>query len=361
MPKIIFVHLLNDLSGSPKVLSQIIKSVNDRGYRTFLYTGQGGTGFLDGLPSKNRYFYYKRFRNRYATLIAYLISQVILFLKLLRYVNKDVIIYVNTMLPFGAALAGFVIRKPVYYHVHEMSVKPLLLKKFLRFIIQITARKVIYVSKALRDAEGFVNLSTYTIYNALPSAIVNKAEAHNYDLSNRHFKVLMISSLKSYKGVQEFMKIANALKNNTQIQFCLVLNAQEKEIEEYFNGYKFFSNMNIIARQENVVPFYQDASLVLNLSRPDQCVETFGLTVLEALAFGIPVIVPPVGGPAEIVREGQEGYLMSSYNTSEIAEKITRLSQDKPSYERLSKNARRRAGDFSENKFIKQILEVINE
>ena len=79
--------------------------------------------------------------------------------------------------------------------------------------------------------------------------------------------------------------------------------------------------------------------MVLNLSKVDECVETFGLTILEAMAFGIPVIVPPIGGPAEIVTDGVEGYVISSYETNDIAKKIKELSMDKAKWTELSINA----------------------
>ena len=112
--------------------------------------------------------------------------------------------------------------------------------------------------------------------------------------------------------------------------------------------------------QADVIPFYNKASLVLNLSHVDAWVETFGLTILEAMAFGIPVIVPPVGGPAEIVTDGIEGYLISSYETNNIAEKIKTLSLDKDEWTRLSRNALMRSKDFNEKVFNKKLIEVLN-
>ena len=43
------------------------------------------------------------------------------------------------------------------------------------------------------------------------------------------------------------------------------------------------------------------ASVCLNLSQQPDWVETFGLTIWEALTQGTPVIVPDVGGPLEII------------------------------------------------------------
>ena len=127
MKKIIFIHLLNDFSGSPKVLSQVIKACENEAIEIELFTGKSESGFLSGLTANHHHYFYKRSENKWMTLVTFMSSQLILFFKLLKYMNKDVVIYVNTMLPFGAALAGFVMRKPVIYHVHEISLTPLAL------------------------------------------------------------------------------------------------------------------------------------------------------------------------------------------------------------------------------------------
>ena len=54
--------------------------------------------------------------------------------------------------------------------------------------------------------------------------------------------------------------------------------------------------------------FYNEAAIVINLTNPKLAVETFGLTPLEAMSAGLPVIVPTVGGIAEMVGDGDNGY-----------------------------------------------------
>ena len=360
LKKHIFVHLLNDFSGSPKVLSQVIQSVHERGGELELFTGKSGAGFLSGLTENHHQYFYKRSRNRFITLLSYVFAQTVLFLKVLRYFNEDVVIYVNTMLPFGAALAGFVIRKPVIYHVHEISLTPLLLKRFLKSVIKLTANKVIYVSKAVRDSERFEDINDYVLYNVLSSSFVTKSMEQPLRANNEDFNVLMIASLKSYKGLEEYIEIAKILESNSRISFTLVINAVQKDVATYFKDKELAHNIEVLSSQSDVTPFYNKASLVLNLSRIDAWVETFGLTILEAMAFGIPVIVPPVGGPAEIVTDGIEGYLISSYETGTIAEKIESLSVDRVKWLRLSKNALRRSKDFKEEIFNKQLIEILN-
>lgn len=358
--KIIFIHLLNDYSGSPKVLSQVIKAVQKKGCDTELYTGKSDDGFLSGLIDKHHYYFYKRFENKYLTLITFMLSQVSLFFKLLKYRNEDVVIYVNTMLPFGAGLAGKMMGKPVYYHIHEISLTPASFKQFLRSIVQKTASMVIFVSKAVEEAEFLDNIPQEVIYNALPDAFMEAAVKTPYHVQHDgSFNVLMVCSLKAYKGVDEFVKIASICQSTPHIHFTLLLNAEQPEIDAYFGKETLPTNLTLVARQKNLVPFYEKTSLLLNLSRVDQWVETFGLTIIEAMAFGIPVIVPPVGGPAEIVHDGQEGYLVSSYETEKIAGLITELLKDEERCLALSKAARKRAEDFEEAVFEEKIDKLL--
>ena len=48
MNKIIFIHLLNDFSGSPKVLSQIVKSYKNKNHDVELFTSKD-EGFLSNI------------------------------------------------------------------------------------------------------------------------------------------------------------------------------------------------------------------------------------------------------------------------------------------------------------------------
>ena len=360
MKKIIFIHLLNDYSGSPKVLSQVIKVAQKNNYEVELLTGQGSAGFLSDLTKNNRNFFYKRVNNKYITLLNYLFSQFSLFFKILSYRNEEVIIYINTLLPFGAGIAAKMIKKPVIYHIHETSINPKLLKKYLRAVVSLTADKVIFVSKFLQENESFSQKREFIIGNALSENFRRQANLKDYMWkNNRNFCVLMICSLKIYKGILEFLMIASQSPKN--INFFLVLNASRLEIDNFFAKYNVSENVQIFDRQTDLSTFYLQADLVLNLSRTNEWIETFGLTIIEAMAYGIPVIVPPVGGPVEIVCHGIEGYCISSYETNSISQKIKELSENELLCNELSRNAKKRSKDFSEENFGSRILNALDE
>ncbi|AOE83161.1 glycosyltransferase family 4 protein [Pseudomonas sp. TCU-HL1] len=356
MKKIVFIHLFNDRSGSPKVLSQVIKVAQNLGFDIETLTSSHKNGFLDNPPGVLRKIFYRRSEKKLLTLCYYLISQAILFAKCLQYRKKDAIFYINTMMPFGAALAARLINKPVLYHVHETSITPRPLKSFLRWIIRITASKIIFVSNYLLQAEGFDKKQQHVIHNAIDICAEQAPKKPSVD----SFNVIMICSLKGYKGVYEFLQVAESLIKNPLFRFTLVLNANPEEINSWFSGTAIPANVTLLPRQTDVKIFYESADLLVNFTRPNECIETFGLTILEGMSYGVPVIVPPVGGPAEIVSNDCEGFLIPSYEVKKISDVIERLAGNIEQYSRLSRNAHARAKDFSLAMFEEKIAGVID-
>ncbi|MGB3297333.1 MAG: glycosyltransferase [Phormidesmis sp.] len=55
--------------------------------------------------------------------------------------------------------------------------------------------------------------------------------------------------------------------------------------------------------------------------------EAFGIVAIEALACGVPVIAYRLGGPAEIVRSGETGWLVDSGDVAGLVGAIARLDQ----------------------------------
>lgn len=356
MSRIVFVHLYNDRSGSPKVLSQVINAVFSYGVDVDVLTSSYADGFLNNVPGSKRSIFYKRSENKLITLFYYIFGQIYLFFQCFMYFRQDVVFYINTMMPFGAALAAKLMGKRIIFHVHETSLRPKTLKHFLRFIIQLTANKVIFVSKYLLEKESFFKKQQHVIYNALDFPLDRMLKDRD---CNVKFNVLMICSLKKYKGVSEFILVADRLLNEKLIDFTLVLNAEKNEIDDWFESVKIPSNVTIYPRQSDVSKFYKSANVLLNLSHPDEWIETFGLTIIEAMSFGIPVIVPPVGGPAEIITNGKEGFHIVGYDVSSISNIILDLASNKSMYSSLSINALNKSKIFSIELFNQQIIKAI--
>ena len=118
----------------------------------------------------------------------------------------------------------------------------------------------------------------------------------------------MICSLKRYKGVKEFMDLASAVSGFRDVELRLLVNEDDHAIKRFFEGWELPGNTKVFNNCADSRVHLSRADVLLNLSVPEEWVETFGLTLIEAMSFGVPCIAPEVGGPPEIIQDGVHGY-----------------------------------------------------
>ena len=360
MKHIICFHLFNDYSGSPKVLKIVLEGLLKKGYQIDLITSTGGA--LDELlyyKNLSKYSYPYRFSNNpIVTMLRYCMVQLYTFILTFRWLfYKDVAFYINTLLPVGPALAGRIMGKRVVYHYHENAFVKGTFYKVLATIMQKLAHEIICVSEY---QASFLQQKkcVITIPNALPQNFVNRLTP-NFKTAFERKTILMLGSLKLYKSPLEFIELAKRLP---QFVFVLVISDTKENIDIFIEKYQInvYKNLTIYPRQNDVVPFYNQASLVLNLSDKKQVVETFGLTALEAMSAGLPVIVPTEGGIAEMVVDGENGYKIDVQNLNQIAECIKTILSDETLYMELAQNALAYSKIFSEAKMVNSIEMILN-
>lgn len=69
--------------------------------------------------------------------------------------------------------------------------------------------------------------------------------------------------------------------------------------------------------------------------------ETFGQTIQEAHASGLPVVAPTKGGQRHLIRDGVDGYLVEHTRWGAFRERVWTLTQDDHLRHNMSQNARR--------------------
>jgi len=88
--------------------------------------------------------------------------------------------------------------------------------------------------------------------------------------------------------------------------------------------------------QKNIAPFYKIMDLNVLPSRN----EGLGLTLIEAMAAGVPCIGADSGGIREIIDDGVGGFLFAPGDSKALAEKIRALQEDTETRDRFIRNGR---------------------
>jgi glycosyltransferase involved in cell wall biosynthesis len=80
--------------------------------------------------------------------------------------------------------------------------------------------------------------------------------------------------------------------------------------------------------------------------------ESFSLVTYEAAAAGLPILAPPLNGIRDLLRDGENGFLVtrSKPSITSALERITTLSEKQR--QEMGENARRSAASFSEERFV---------
>jgi glycosyltransferase involved in cell wall biosynthesis len=87
--------------------------------------------------------------------------------------------------------------------------------------------------------------------------------------------------------------------------------------------------------------------------------DTFALVILEAMSAGVPVITTPNTGGRDVLEDGIEGFIVPIRSPEAIAERLTRLADDRQLLCEMSENAAARAREFTWDRYAERLLTAI--
>ena len=264
---------------------------------------------------------------------------------LLKKVNPDIVhCHSSKAGALGRMCAKFLGIKQVYYTPHAYAFMDPNISKNKRFIylklekyLSKITNKVIHVSEG-EEQEAIKN----HVVNPKKSKVIlngidEKVELINNSRKHRDFVIGTVARMDDQKNPMEFIKIAELVINNyPRVKFVYVGDGiRLNEIKDYVNNSACKNNISILGFHDQPNIILQTFDLFLTTS----LYEGLPYALIEALAFGKPIIATDVVGNNEVVNDKYNGYLYSQGNIQEAAEIIEMLITNKREMKRLSANS----------------------
>jgi glycosyltransferase involved in cell wall biosynthesis len=161
----------------------------------------------------------------------------------------------------------------------------------------------------------------------LPNPIETLKEQETNIKSNN---ILFVGRLIKEKGVKYLIDgFKIAISKNNNLRLIIVGTGPEKDyLEKYCKDLNIEEFINFAGNIEpNKIDTYYKNSLAVII--PSILMEQFGLTALEGMKNGRPIIAFNIGGLTELIENGRNGFLINRFDSQKLAEKIILLSNDR--------------------------------
>lgn len=222
----------------------------------------------------------------------------------------------------------------------------------------------IFVSEAgfKSHQKAFKNLlkkCSYVVYNGIGTEKLEHGR-RNEPQRRKPIRILFVGRLNKVKGVNLLLDAAAVLKKKYPIHLTLVGNGPEWEpLHRQAESLGISDIVNFAGQQIDVIPYLEEADIFVY---PSVWEEVFGISIVEAMAFGLICIANQVGGIPEIIQNGVNGFLTaekSPEGTSDAISKAINLSKEEEASMRSA--AKETAERFSITNTVANMTDVLKK
>lgn len=229
--------------------------------------------------------------------------------------------------------------------------KNLLQGLIIRLIMNYTtifSKRMIFLTKGQEN-----HLESYTFFKKMfhrKSIVINNFIDNEIILKSKqkfNSDIVFVGRYTKIKGFKDLLKVADSLKD---INFNLIGDNNFK------SNLKNVKNIGVVNNKNILKPYDQDSIFIL-----PSYTEAFPITILEAMARGLVILISDIPGMREIVKEGRNGYLFPPGDIEKMKELILYLKNNPKEIERISKNNLKDIWKFTAEKQIPKYIKVYEE
>ena len=291
-------------------------------------------------------------------------------LELVTKINPDIIRAYNSKLEgWVAAYCSTSIDKPLFVSIHSQYDgyrKLVKSKDFKKYLVLKYSRKVIepFVLQNADKITGVYRIIEPYVYDLVkkkPEILYNKVNLERFKQkdnpsSNDRPIILSVSRLSPQKNHHLIIKAIKDLDVNLRI---IGDGELRNELENLVKDLGIEDKVNFITSVPNdeIQDYYHTSDIFALAYDPE--IEGVPIPVLEALASGMPIIIPkPVKGLSDGL---DDSVLFAELTPESFEEQFVRILKDEEKREELCKNALNKSTDFSIDKIENREKEIYQE
>jgi D-inositol-3-phosphate glycosyltransferase len=172
--------------------------------------------------------------------------------------------------------------------------------------------------------------------------------------------VTYLGSIEERKNPLTILRVAELLRERRDIQFVIAGRGETRYSETLKETSKQLPNVTYLGELDEKDKILLIKSSYINILMSK--VEALGLTQMEFMYMGVPVVTSGVGGQSWLVRNRQEGIHTKGPEDATGAAKAIRTLVDSPdTWNRLSAKAKEKARNMTSQKIIRELDDALSE
>lgn len=235
----------------------------------------------------------------------------------------------------GACLAAYISNIPHIGTIHDIYTMEERGKRiYLLKISSALGTQLVTVSQQmnnyLKGLARFRNGSLQTIENGVDiekfNLPVNKKLYSELNLHPDDIMLICVGRLEKIKGHDVLIQAFSKIKQESNVKLLIVGDGSYRtDIEKSIIEKGLQNRIRILGHRNDIPELLKLSNCFVLASRS----EGLSCSIIEAMAAGLPVIATDVGGNAELVKDGENGYLVQSGNPEALAAKLQILIDNK--------------------------------
>lgn len=160
---------------------------------------------------------------------------------------------------------------------------------------------------------------------------------------NNEKVICHVSNFRKVKRIEDVIIAFEGISKEMDVKLLLVGDGPERaRLEQISRNYKFSKNIFFLGSLKSTKEVLNISDLFILPSSK----ESFGLSALEAMACGVPVIASDSGGIPEVISHGKSGLLNSVGDTCQMTKNALKLLSNDSILESFKTNAYQQAMKF---------------